>query len=267
MDNVTVCSYGRGTFKQGLDRVFERHCTLTFGAESHSLAISRTTPNIRERLRTRHGACADRSHRARNATNTHIRTHLIASSVLRASGRCAYVARACARRKMRNNAAAMRACSIVPLISGERKRDREDIDAGKSIPVQQARANGEGTSPAWHWASVRCAHLSSGIHLLNESSCAGIAGQLHMSSSRQAMTLHIPPRKLRSSCRCHSSARATNILVAPAAASSAATAAHGHAIDLRYLKGREYSESDRSVKELSLEQSRESSYYFPAHLG
>jgi hypothetical protein len=70
---------------------------------------------------------------------------------------------------MRKNAAAMRACSIVPLISEERERDREDIDAGKSIPVQQARANGEGTSPAWHWASVRCAHLSSGINLLNES--------------------------------------------------------------------------------------------------
>ena len=230
MDNVTVCSYGRRTFKQGLDRVFESHCTLTFGAESHSLAIWRTTPNIRERLQTRHGACADRSHRARNAINTHIRTHLIASSVLRASGRYAYVARACSRRKMREHASAMRACSIVPLSSEERKRDREDIDAGKSRPVQHTRANGESTSPAWHWDSGRGAHLSSGINLLNESYCAGIAGQLKMSSSRQAIPLHIPPRSLRSSHRCHSNARAMNIFVAPAAASSAATAAH--AMDL-----------------------------------
>ena len=49
MDNVTVCSYGRGTFKQGLDRVLERHCTLTFGPEAHSLAIQRSLPNDRER--------------------------------------------------------------------------------------------------------------------------------------------------------------------------------------------------------------------------
>ena len=101
MDNVTVCSYGRGTFKQGLDRVLERHCTLTFGPEAHSLAIQRVLQTTVNAIRTRDGAKADRLNRARNAANTRMRTRLIASSVLRASRRYAHAARACARRRMR----------------------------------------------------------------------------------------------------------------------------------------------------------------------